>query len=90
VDVVAQFHPALVVQYARLKLGRVILPNPVVPVATSAGLRKDPSPALRDWLSTKFAAYYAAGLPDAYFRKYLTGRGIDPTKVPGLIKESWS
>lgn len=89
-DVVAQFHPALVVQYARLKLGKVIVPTPVSPVATSAGLRKDADPALRDWLSAKFAAYYADGKPQAYFAKYLESRHIDPASVPGLVKEKWA
>ncbi|MFT3834151.1 MAG: transporter substrate-binding domain-containing protein [Micropruina sp.] len=46
VDVVVQFHPALVVQYSRLKLGKVILPSPVDPVQTSAGLRKGSGPRL--------------------------------------------
>lgn len=89
VDVVAQFHPALVVQYARLKLGKVIIPTPVVPVSTSAGLRKDANPALRDWMSAKFAAYYAEGKPQEFFSTYLKGRGLDPSNVPGLVKEKW-
>jgi polar amino acid transport system substrate-binding protein len=90
VDAVAQFHPALVVQFARLKLGHVILPLPVVPVATSAGVRKEANPAFRDWLSTKFAEYYKDGKPQAWFSEYLKSKGIDPATVPGLSKEQWS
>ena len=90
VDVVAQFHPALVVQYARLRQGKVILPTPVTPVATSAGLAKAADPSLRDWVSQQFVALYSAGVPDQIFKEYLTGKGIDPSGIPGLIKEQWS
>lgn len=89
VDAVAQFHPALVVQYARLKLGKVILPKPVRAIATSAGVRREPHPAFRDWLSARFATYYKEGRPQAFFAAYLKSRGIDPSKVPGLLKEDW-
>lgn len=89
VDVVVQFHPALVVQYARLKQGKVLLPTPVTPVSTSAGLRKDASPAFRDWVSDQFASLYKAGVPDQLFTAYLTSKGIDPKGIPGLVKEAW-
>jgi polar amino acid transport system substrate-binding protein len=89
VDVVVQFHPALVVQYSRLKLGKVILPEPVNPVATSAGLRKEASPAFRDWVSEQFASLYKDGVPDQIFAGYLKSKNIDPTGIPGLVKEAW-
>jgi polar amino acid transport system substrate-binding protein len=89
VDVVVQFHPALVVQYARLKLGKVILPEPVTPVATSAGLRKEQSTAFRDWVNTQFAELYKAGVPNQLFATYLKSKNIDATGIPGLIKEAW-
>ncbi|MGP4689572.1 transporter substrate-binding domain-containing protein [Agrobacterium pusense] len=89
VDVVVQFHPALVVQYSRLKLGKVILPNPVNPVQTSAGLRKETSPAFRDWVSEQFAALYKDGVPDQIFGAYLKSKNIDPTEIPGLVQEAW-
>ncbi|MCF4127730.1 transporter substrate-binding domain-containing protein [Methylobacterium sp. SyP6R] len=90
VDAVAQFHPALVVQYARLKLGKVVLLKPVTPVATSAGIRRDGDPAFKIWLGERFAALYAAGKPQEYFSKYLQTRGIDPATVPGLVREKWA
>ncbi|KMO19905.1 transporter substrate-binding domain-containing protein [Methylobacterium platani] len=90
VDAVAQFHPALVVQYARLKLGKVVLLKPVTPVATSAGIRRAADPAFKDWLSERFAALYAAGKPQEYFAAYLKTRGIDPATVPGLAREKWA
>lgn len=89
VDIVVQFHPALVVQYARLKLGKVILPNPVTPVATSAGLRKEQNTAFRDWVNGQFAELYKAGVPNQMFRDYLASKHIDADEIPGLIKEAW-
>ncbi|MBR0843809.1 transporter substrate-binding domain-containing protein [Bradyrhizobium liaoningense] len=89
VDVVVQFHPALVVQYARLKLGKVVLPQPVIPVATSAGLRKEQNTAFRDWVNTQFLELYKAGVPNQLFRTYLQSKGVDPSGLPGLIAESW-
>lgn len=89
VDVVVQFHPALVVQYSRLKLGKVILPNPVNPVQTSAGLRKETNPAFRDWVSQQFATLYKDRVPDQIFGAYLKSKNIDPTGTPGLVKEAW-
>jgi polar amino acid transport system substrate-binding protein len=89
VDVVAQFHPALVVQYARLRIGQVALPQPIQPVATSAGVRKEQDPAFRNWLSERFAAYYTNGKPQRFFADYLASKGIDASTVPGLVKEQW-
>ncbi len=89
VDVVAQFHPALVVQYARVRMGKVIIPTPVNPVASSAGVRQEPNTAFRDWLSERFEANYKAGKPQEFFAEYLKSKNIDPTSVPGLIKEQW-
>ncbi len=89
VDVVAQFHPALVVQYSRLKVGKVILPAPVEPVASSAGVRKASDTTFRDFVSERFAANYAADKPQTSFVSYMKSKGIDPTSVPGLNKDRW-
>lgn len=89
VDVVVQFHPALVVQYSRLKLGKVVLPEPVNPVATSAGLRKEANPAFREWVSGQFASLYKEGVPDQIFAAYLKSKNVDPSGIPGLVKEAW-
>lgn len=89
VDAVVQFHPALVVQYSRLKIGEVLLPEPVNPVATSAGMRQEDSTAFLDWVNTTFADLYAAGVPDELFGAYLASKDIDPSGIPGLVKEDW-
>ncbi|PGH56963.1 amino acid ABC transporter [Azospirillum palustre] len=89
IDVAVQFHPALVVQQTRLRLGKVILPEPVEPVATSVGLRKEENPAFRDWLDGQLKTLYADGVPDQLFAGYLKSKNVDASKIPGLIKEAW-
>ncbi|NIY79855.1 transporter substrate-binding domain-containing protein [Celeribacter sp. HF31] len=89
VDAVVQFHPALVVQYSRLKLGKVALPEPVNPVATSAGMRKEEDGAFKDWVNTTITDFYEAGVPNELFTGYLSSKNIDPTGIPGLEKENW-
>ncbi|SDF88335.1 transporter substrate-binding domain-containing protein [Alloyangia pacifica] len=89
IDAVVQFHPALVVQYSRLRMGKVLLPEPVDPVATSAGMRQEDSTEFLDWVNTTFADLYAAGVPDELFGAYLASKDIDPNGIPGLLKEDW-
>merc|ERR1711969_231287 len=83
IDAVVQFHPALVVQYSRLKMGEVLLPEPVNPVATSAGMRQEDGTEFLDWVNTTFADLYAAGVPDELFGEYLASKDIDPSGIPG-------
>lgn len=89
VDAVVQFHPALIVQYSRLKLGKVLLPTPVDPVETSVGLRKEDSAGFRDWVNTTLGTFYENGVPDEMFQAYLSSKGISPEGIPGLEKEAW-
>lgn len=89
VEAVVQFHPALVVQYAKLKLGKVILPEPVAPVPTSTGLHRYADASFKDWVGERLASLYAEGVPDQVFTAYLKSKGIDPAGIPGLVKEAW-
>lgn len=89
VDVVSQFHPALLVQQSRVRLGTVIIPTPSNPVATSVGLRKDNDPAFRNWVGERIAEYYRTGRTQAFFEAYMKTKGLDPDKMPGLVKEKW-
>ncbi|MCW0001486.1 transporter substrate-binding domain-containing protein [Pararhizobium sp. YC-54] len=89
VDVVVQFHPALVAQFTKLKIGTVALPKPVSAIETSAGIRKEPDSSFRDQVSTIIADFYQARLPNQLFSEYLKSKGADPRSVPGLVKEDW-
>lgn len=89
VDVVSQFHPALLVQQSRVRLGEVIIPTPATPVPTSVGLRKDTDPAFRNWVGEKIAEYYRTGKTQGYFETYMKAKGLPADKIPGLVKEKW-
>lgn len=89
VDVVSQFHPALLVQQSRVKLGSVIIPSPSNPVPTSVGLRRDADPAFRNWVGERIADYYKSGRTQALFESYMKSKGLEADKIPGLVKEKW-
>jgi polar amino acid transport system substrate-binding protein len=89
VDVVSQFHPALIVQAARIGLGRVVLPTPIHAVPTSVGLQKSDDPSFRDWVNEFIIRIYSDGTLTKIFEEYIATKGIDPKSVPGLVREEW-
>lgn len=89
VDAVLQFHPALIAQKARLRLGNIVLPRPVAPVPTSAGIRKEADTRWKDWLDARFREYYDDGTTKTLFETYLRSRNIDPATTPGVTREGW-
>ncbi|MNW14440.1 hypothetical protein D3C71_2126630 [compost metagenome] len=52
-------------------------------------MRKESDPAFRNWVSEQFAALYKDGVPDQIFGAYLKSKNIEPTGIPGLVKEAW-
>lgn len=89
VDGAAFYHPALVMQQARVKKGEVVIPQPVVALATSAGIRREDDKRFRDFLSKEFDKYYKDGTTQKVYEQFLASRHIDPKKAPPIIKEQW-
>ena len=89
VDGAAFYHPALVMQQARVKKGQVVIPQPVVALATSAGIRREDDKTFRDFLDKEFDKYYKSGETQKFYEEFLTFRNIDVTKAPPIIKEQW-
>lgn len=89
VDVVSQFHPALIVQSSRLRMGVVQLPKETVAVPTSVGLRKAADPSFKEWIDGFITRIYNDGTTNKLFRDYIATKGIDPDSVPGIQKETW-
>lgn len=89
VDVVSQFHPALIVQASRLRMGVVQLPKEVRAIPTSVGLRRAADPSFKDWVSGFVGRLYEDGTTNRIFRDYIASKGIDPDTVPGIVKETW-
>jgi len=89
VDGAAFYHPALVMQQARVKKGQVVIPQPVVALATSAGIRREDDKTFRDFLDKEFDKYYKSGETQKFYEEFLAFRNIDPKNAPPIIKEQW-
>ena len=89
VDGAAFYHPALVMQQARVKKGHVVIPQPVVALATSAGIRREDDKTFRDFLDKEFDKYYKDGQTQKFYEEFLAFRNIDVKKAPPIIKEQW-
>jgi polar amino acid transport system substrate-binding protein len=90
VDGASFYHPALVMQQARVKKGKIFIPEPVVALATSAGIRREDDKQFRDFLSAEFDKYYKSGDTQKFYEEFLKSRNIDPAKAPPIVKEKWT
>jgi polar amino acid transport system substrate-binding protein len=90
VDGAGFYHPALVMQQARVRKGKVVIPQPVVALSTSAGIRREDDKQFRDFLSTEFEKYYKNGETETFYEDFLKSRGIDPKSAPPVVKERWA
>lgn len=88
VDGIGFYHPALVIAYSKIRRGKVQIPQPVVALPTSAGIRRESDTALRDFLDAEFAKLYKSGKTQALYAQYLKTKGLDPATLPGVTKES--
>jgi polar amino acid transport system substrate-binding protein len=89
VDGAAFYHPALVMQQARVKKGSVVIPQPVVALSTSAGIRREDDKSFRDFLGKEFDKYYKSGETQKFYEEFLAARGVDAKKAPPILKEQW-
>lgn len=87
VDGIAFYHPALVIAYSKIKKGKVQIPQPVVALPTSAGIRREADTAFRDFLDTEFDKLYTSGQTQALYAQYLKTKGLDAASLPGVTKE---
>ena len=87
VDGIAFYHPALVIAYSKIKKGKVQIPQPVVALPTSAGIRREADTAFRDFLDTEFTKLYTTGQIQTLYAQYLKTKGLDAATLPGVTKE---
>jgi len=88
VDAIGFYHSVLVIAYSKIKKGSVQIPQPVVAIPTSAGVRREQDTAFRDMLDEQFKKMYASGQTQALYAQYLKTKGLDPDKLPGVTRES--
>ncbi|MBN9217123.1 MAG: transporter substrate-binding domain-containing protein [Mesorhizobium sp.] len=71
----------------KLKIGNVVIPKPLFAIPSGAGLPYEPTPRLRDYLSTSVGyLYFASEIQNAY-EDYARWRGLDPSKSVPLMRE---
>jgi polar amino acid transport system substrate-binding protein len=90
VDAVCLYHPALVLQQHRVGMGKVVLPEPILASATSAGVRRETDKTWRDWLGLALGFYYTTGQTEGFYEAFLRSRGIDPKEAPPVMRERWT
>lgn len=88
VDAIGFYHSVLAIAYSKIKKGSVQVPQPVVAIPTSAGIRKDQDKGFHDLLDDQFKKMYSSGQTQALYGQYLKTKGLDPDKMPGVTKES--
>ena len=88
VDAIGFYHPALVIAYSKIRRGKVQVPQPVVALPTSVGIRREADTGFRDQLNTSIGNLYASGQTQVLYGRYLKTKGIDAATVPGVMKET--
>ncbi|AGU52505.1 putative ABC transporter, amino-acid-binding protein [Variovorax paradoxus B4] len=88
VDAIGFYHPALVIAYSKIRKGKVQVPQPVVALPTSVGIRREADAGFRNQLDGIIAKLYASGQTQVLYGQYLKTKGIDPATVPGVMKET--
>jgi len=88
VDAIGFYHPALVIAYSKIRKGKVVVPQPVVALPTSVGIRREADTAFRDQLNTIIGKLYTSGQTQALYAQYLKTKNIDAATVPGVMKET--
>ncbi len=89
VDAISFFHPALVIQQAKVKKGKVVLPQPFRPTTTSVGVRREADKTWRDWVGLTIDYYYITRRTQKIYEDHLATRGIDPKTAPAIMRELW-
>lgn len=64
------------------------IPQPVVALPTSAGIRRESDTAFRDFLDSEFSKLYTSGQTQALYAQYLKTKGLDAATLPGVTKEA--
>ncbi len=82
------YHPALIAYRLRIGQGQVVVPKPAVTSVAGAGIRREADKTWRDYLTSVLSFYYENNTTEDFYRAYLATRGLDPTTIPGITKES--
>ncbi|MFI4988983.1 MAG: transporter substrate-binding domain-containing protein, partial [Alphaproteobacteria bacterium] len=76
VNMVALYHPTLVLLVGKVSGAKVVVPKPVRVSFSDTAVRREPDKTLRDWLTTANNFYYTNGLTEEWYENFLRARGI--------------
>jgi len=74
---------------ARLKMGHVIVPKPVVAIPGAIAVRKEPDSRWLNYLNVVASYYYATGKTQKFYEDFLKFRGVDPKAAVPVERERW-
>lgn len=88
-NVASMFLPPLIVLQQKVNRGKIVIPKPVVASAAGAAVRIEPDKRFRDWAGASIFFWYNIGQISTWYRETLESQGIDPAKVPSVLKAEW-
>lgn len=89
VNGVSLFSPPLIAMRKKLGRGQIVMPNPVLQTASSAGVRREADKTFRDWVNTTISYYYETGKTQVWYEEFLESFDVDPKSVPSIRVEDW-
>ncbi|MFP8966141.1 transporter substrate-binding domain-containing protein [Pokkaliibacter sp. CJK22405] len=86
VDGFAFYHPALAIALSHIKKGKLLVPEPVIELPTSGGIRKEDDKAFLNFLDSEFKAMNADGSVNKIYTDYMSSKGLNPADLPSVEK----
>jgi len=81
--------PTADITRVNIKLGKTLIPKPLVATPAGAGIRKEVDQRWRNYLQTVVEFYYTSGRTQAIYSEFLTFRGLDPAAIVPIQRESF-
>jgi polar amino acid transport system substrate-binding protein len=72
---------------AALKMGKTLVPTPVVALPSGAGMRRESDRRWRDYVELCVNYYYYSGKTQDMYEQFLSFRGLDPKEIIPIVRE---
>lgn len=81
--------PTADITRVNIKLGKTLIPKPLVATPAGAGIRKETDQRWKSYLQTVIDFYYNSGRTQAVYSEFLTFRGLDPATIAPIQREAF-
>jgi polar amino acid transport system substrate-binding protein len=88
-NVASMFLPPLIMLQSKIGRGSIVIPKPLVAGPAGAAVRIEPDKRFRDWAGASIFFWYHSGQISKWYKQTLTSQGIDPAKVPSVVRSEW-